>query len=278
MYRSPGMRTVTQAIRNVGQYTFETGTDGYSLVQQLYARAQDSDPSSSLYTFYTHFRIIGIKYEFKRYSNVGFSLTADTTRFRNQYQAAGYAIPSEAGIAPVLTVANVPSVTYVEEPKPGTETDTTTTTGGSDLLPTLYWCEPMAAGVVPTDTRQMVMVWPKVHKKEFGSSRKLQLNVIPWVYERKEVNHNLVASTTSFNYKSDRVTRRRSPWWLAQIGGGNQATEGSPGAIAHGMTYIGCRGAQGSYQFEVTKTVLIQYRGHVTAPPSVIEQNIGPAV
>lgn len=280
MYRSVAPRSIRIPVRQTGTYEFTCNAEGYSKCIQLHATQEECDPSDTLFSFFQRYRIIGIKYEFKRYSNVGFDISGSSstqamTLGTTSYQEGLVGVPPLPGYIPER--ASV----VLESGGGGGAPIVTTHTMGADSLPTLYWCRPMAAGIVPTSTRKMIEKWPSVSKFEFGTRRKMTLSVSPVVYKRQEVSYGLISGELTpapdFDFQHSSLRKARSPWFLAQQSGSGTVTEDT-NKINHGITYIGCRGSPGTYKFEVTKTVIIEYQGHTVVAPEPIVGSAPPAL
>lgn len=278
VYRSLTPRSTIIPSRMTGTVSFTCGSDGHSAVAQLHAKQAEMDQYHTLFNFFEKYRVVGIKYEFKRFSNVGFDLTGGGTIDPMKMATTGFNLADTGLVATNNAVPTPNAITGSLSPVAGAVTIDKAPSGlkmgtsfhaGTPALPTLYWCKPQAPGIVPTSTRMMIEKWPKVSKFEFGARRVLKLTVPPVVYQRTEYAYNLINSTNSnFGYHHAGIRARRSPWWTT-----NGTTESGPVEentydINHGLTYMGCRGAPGKYTFEVTKTVLIEYKGHVITQPA----------
>lgn len=280
VYRSLTPRSTIIPARMTGTVSFTCGSDGHSAVAQLHAKQAEMDQYHTLFNFFEKYRVVGIKYEFKRFSNVGFDISGTGTIAPMALGTTGYTIdapglaasnhpvPTPNAITGALS-ANDPGVTLDMAAGTAGTAIPTTIQAGTPALPTLYWCKPQAPGIVPTSTRMMIEKWPKVSKFEFGARRVLKLTVPPVVYQRTEYAYNLINSTNSnFGYHHAGIRTRRSPWWTTNGTTVSGPVEENTYDINHGLTYMGCRGAPGKYTFEVTKTVLIEYKGHVITQPA----------
>lgn len=276
MYKSVKPRSVVIPVRLIGQFTLTTNSAGFSGVIPLGTNQLECDPTSALFKFWQFYRIRSIKYEVKRRTDAAIEvdgttivppIQTGTTGLSGGYDAVEPPANGSIGLSP--TVGQV-----ITGPVPGGVGNPITVHSRfvSFGHPTAYWCKPMAPGTVPDSVQTMIEKWPRVSHFNFGRKRVMSLNVAPKVYTRKQVAYAVISEKDQdFLFEDSKLGMRRSPWYTT-----NAATSGIDGpvssptdAIWHGMTYFGIRAdANVTYNFEVTKQVEIEYRGHTITRPN----------
>lgn len=271
---------MTIPVRLIGTFTLTTNSEGFSKCIQLGTTQKECDPEGTLYQFFQRYRVKRISYEFHRRSNTAFGVTNGTIA----------TIPIRMDTASLQTNGTFTNPTPGPPALPGSinlQTDgqagvlegapgegnaiTSTTSMFTDGLPTMYWCKPMASGIVPDSTRTMLEKWPKVSHFEFGTRRSFKMSCPPTIYERKEVAYNLIGGTKSdFGFQHSYIKARRAPWFrmAADSAPSSGPTDAPTDEIHHGLVYIGVRGQPGvTYGVQVTKMVEIEYVGHTVTQP-----------
>lgn len=279
MYRSVAPRSFALSYRRMGTYEFTTNTAGNSGVNILGTKLTEFDPwvgdppeAGPMLKFSQYFRIAKITYEFKMLHNTSAMGVTGTMPLGTKWTAAAHQTAEVPVGSGVYNTPAVESALNIYTPYP--------TSAQSYGLPTLYWCTPMAQNVTPAGVSDMIRAWPRVKSKMFGLNRKMSLNVRPTVYKAMETSTRFVTGpndpTQNIEYGRTYIKSMRAPWFLS-AGDGDTAVETSPALIPHGTVFIGCRGdLNTTYRFEVTKQVVIQYKGTRVTQVNNFSQVVGP--